>query len=132
MGYVARSKESFGADKQIGMMFSPKHSTAIAEVRLDTLDRLRHCFDHVEAATYKERTVLIRQCNGLFWREAVLSSCGVVVHVTSSGLINQPFFYISFVRVGLLRQFGGRYGASVGNRFVEAELLAEISERRTQ
>ncbi len=65
---VAGAEEAFGADKEVRIMFAPKHATAVLEVIFDTIDRVRHCLDDVETTAHKKGTRLVSQRHGLFRR----------------------------------------------------------------
>src|ERR1041385_1446089 len=87
VGGVPRTEETFRADKEIGMMFTPEHAASAAKVVFNSFHSLSHGFNDIKAAAYIERAVLISQCDGLLGRKTVVTIFGIVINVAACGLI---------------------------------------------
>src|SRR6185369_743606 len=108
-------KETSCAYEKIWMMFAPEHAAAIAKVTFNALDCLVHCLHNEKTTPHKKWTVLVRESNRLFRREAVLACSGIVVDVTAGSLIEKPLSDVAFVCIGFLGKLSGCGGAGFGH-----------------
>ena len=128
MRHVAGTEETFDANKEVRVMFTPKHAAAVAKVVFDTFSRLIHRFDDEKAAAHVKRALLVGQRHSLLGTQRVAAGRGVVLHVSTRRLINEPLAYVAFVCIGFLREFRGSERAVCGQSFVKAEFLADVGE----
>ena len=129
MRVVAGPEEPLGAAEQAGMMLVPADALAGAEGLGDLGLVVEHRGDDLVGAGQEGRPALIGEHGGLFGGHVEALGGGVVGDVAGGGLRGQPFAQIAFGETGALGQLLG-VGGALGERFVDAEAVAENDQRR--
>src|SRR6266478_5532963 len=111
-------------------MLVPAHAFSGSKCVSDTTFRFDCRYGELKGSRQKRRAALVCKRECLLFRQAVLASRRVVIHVSACCLRSQPLAYVPLGCAGAVCQFFRSKRPRGGQRLVEIKLVADHHHRR--